>query len=138
MRQVIRKKDMGIVKAGPPGGAVSEIKPDDYLTKVIKYIPSEIVVLYVALIGIANSAIEQLPLPLIHWLIFIVGIIATVLYMWRVAKDNVPQIIISTCAFAVWVFALGGPFVYLSWYNSIYGVLLLPVFTFIVPILGGE
>jgi hypothetical protein len=45
------------------------------------------------------------------------------------------QLGISTIAFVVWVFALGGPFATVSWYQPIYGALLLPIFTFFVPMI---
>ena len=38
------------------------------------------------------------------------------------------QHIISFLSFVVWVFALGGPFLLFSWYNPLYGEILLPVY----------
>ena len=34
--------------------------------------------------------------------------------------------------FAVWVFPPGGPFAWFSWYNALYGAVLLPLLTFAV------
>lgn len=136
MRLVVTKKNVNVVQAKSPGAI---LKPDDYLTKLIKYIPSEVVALYIALYGIASAAKEEISFVFISWLIFVIGIIGTVLYLWRVAKvSHCLQLIISTIAFVVWVFALGGPFSSLPWYHPVYGALLLPVYTFFIPIIIGD
>jgi hypothetical protein len=120
---------MGITESG---------KIDDYLTRLLKYIPAETVAIWTVLSGIiigAGSAIATEP---VMWLIFIAIAILTPLYLWRITKvTNGLQIGISTVAFVVWVFALGGPFALYTWYNPIYGALLLPIVTFAIPIVQG-
>ena len=54
----------------------------------------------------------------------------------RVSKKA--QLAISTLAFAVWVFSLGGPFQSFSWYNPFYGSVLLPLYTFGISALKVE
>ncbi len=136
MRQVVTQKNINLVQAKSPGAT---LKPDDYLTKLVKYIPSEVVALYITLYGIASAAKEEISFTFISWLIFVIGILGTALYLWRVAKvSDWLQLIVSTIAFVVWVFALGGPFSSLSWYHPIYGALLLPVYTFFIPIIVGK
>ena len=104
---------------------------DKYKDRLLKYIPGEVVALYVTLTGIAATAANA---P--HWLgwaIFAVGVVATWVYL-RFAldvRDRLQQFI-STLSFCIWVFALGGPFKDLAWYQPIFGALLLPVFTFFV------
>jgi hypothetical protein len=39
-------------------------------------------------------------------------------------------------AFAVWVFALGGPFAALSFYHSIYGSLVLVLYTLLIGLVN--
>jgi hypothetical protein len=109
-------------------------KPDDYVTKLLKYIPAEVIALYITLDALARSSGEtQLQL---YWLIFAFGIVVTPLYLWRIQKvHKVLQLLISTVAFFVWVFAMGGPFVHLDWYNPLYGGMLLPSYTFLIPII---
>jgi hypothetical protein len=55
-------------------------------------------------------------------------------------QPNMPpaitQAVIATGAFAVWVFALGGPFATTSWYDSIYGALVLIAFTLVIGLLN--
>jgi len=71
----------------------------------------------------------------VHWGIFIFGIAGTYLYLWRVEKvKKQTQLLISMAAYCVWVFASGGPFVHVSWYDPIYGGLLLPIYTFLIAI----
>ena len=139
MRLVLTSKNIDLVQAKLPQEEREKVKPDDYLTKILKYIPSEVVVLYITLYGVASAAKTEIPFGLITWLIFVVGVLGTVLYLWRIAKVNDrSQIFISTGAFVVWVFALGGPFSSLSWYHPVYGALLLPIYTFFIPIFVGK
>ena len=111
-------------------GAAEE-KPDGYKERLFKYIPGEVVALYLGLVAVVRAASDA-P-PLLEWLIFIVGVVATPYYMYTSQKVRSRfQLAISTAAFAVWVFALGGPFAQLGWYQPVYGGLLLPIFTFFI------
>jgi hypothetical protein len=121
--------------AGEAGGTV-----DTYTDKLIKYIPADIVAGWTAVNGmIAGRDADQQATLL--WIVFIFGLVITPLWIARVTgrsgmKPARTQIVISTIAFVVWVFALGGPFAGLSWYDPIYGSLLLVGFTFVVPIIN--
>lgn len=43
----------------------------------------------------------------------------TPLYLWRFQKVRKRlQLALSSVAFVIWVFGMGGPFSYLSWYGS--------------------
>lgn len=139
MRLVLTNHNINKVRASLPDEEKEKVKPDDYLTRIIKYIPAEVVALYITLHGIASSAKTGIPFELISWIIFTVGILGTVLYLWRVGNVNDKlQISISTGAFIVWVFALGGPFSSLSWYHPLYGALILPIYTFFIPVILGR
>ncbi len=136
MRSVLTPKNIDRARARLPEAERDKVKPDDYLAKLIKYIPSEVVALYITLYSIASASKKEIPFEFIVWFIFILGIIGTILYLRRVAKViDWSQIFISTIAFVVWVFALGGPFSLLSWYHPVYGALLLPIYTFFIPII---
>jgi len=109
----------------------SEKSGDTYRDRLFKYIPAEVVTLYLALNATLASA-GNTP-QWLHWVIIIVGLIGTPFYLWFAQKVRVRlQLIISTVAFLVWVFALGGPFTEISGYKPVYGALLLPIFTFFV------
>lgn len=139
MRQIVTFRDIAApsVKAMGLGGAPQQ--PDDYFSRLIKYIPSEVVALYIALYGMASAAKADIPFEAISWLIFAVGIVGTALYIWRVAKvRDKAQVAISTGSFMVWVFALGGPFAGMPWYHPVYGSMLLLVYTFFIPMFAGK
>lgn len=109
-------------------------KPDDYSGRLLKYIPAEVVALYVALDTVIRSS-PKFPIA-VYWSVFVFCVIATYLYLWRVQKVRKGlQLHISAIAFCVWVFALGGPFAHLSWYDPIYGGLLLPMYTFLAALI---
>lgn len=109
----------------------ADVHPDTYLTRLMKYLPGEVVALYIALDAILRS-VQQTSVAL-HWTVFVLCVAATYWYLWRVAKvSKQTQLAISVAAFCVWVFALGGPFEYLAWYEPHHGALLLPVYTFFI------
>jgi hypothetical protein len=116
--------------------AASAPQADKYLDRVIKYIPSEIVGAWIALTGIIASAAAG-PTTVVLWVVFAIGVILTPIYIWRQTsepgkKAAITQIVISACAFIVWVFALGGPFAGLGFYQPWLGSVVLIVFTLIV------
>jgi hypothetical protein len=139
MRTVITNKNIDLVKARVPRGEGEQVTLDDYKSKLLKYIPGEVVTLYILIFGFAEGAKDLIPFKLVAWIIFGVGILGTILYLWRIEKVKIwSQLLISAIAFAVWVFALGGPFITLSWYQSVFGAILLPIYTFFIPIIGGK
>lgn len=130
-REVIR----GV--AAPVGVLSTQSPPDTYKDRLLKYIPGEVIVLWGTLATvIEQSTIEaNLKLP-IHWGVFAVLLIATPFYQYRILNVRFPkQLAIATVAFAIWVFYLGEPFAStFLWYNPLYGAILLPLFTFLVPL----
>ena len=115
-------------------------KSDSYSDRLMKYIPTEVIALYLTFDTIIRSSSGgSTSSNLIYWIIFFFCFIGTILYFIRMEKvRSVVQIIISVGAFAVWVFALGGPFLEFSWYNTLYGALLLPAYTFLIPLIEPE
>lgn len=110
---------------------------DSYPSKIIKYIPSDIVAAWVAATNIMKSDTE-LANP-IWWIALGIGIVLTA--AWTLKQTQVPgkppaitQTIISTIAFVVWVFALGEPFSSLSFYRYSYASLILILYMLIVPL----
>ena len=109
-------------------------EPDKYTSRLLKYIPAEVIALYLTLDALIRTS-EQLPIS-VYWIVFVVCLVLTYFYLHRVEKvDKNIQLLISVVAFCVWVFAIGGPFVYLNWYQPIYGGLLLPTYTLLVAII---
>ncbi len=108
--------------------------PDGYAARLLKYIPSEVIALYLTLTSLLKSSVDT-GSPL-EWIVFAFGIIVTPLYLWRIQKVHKPlQLVISTGAFAAWAFALGGPFASLSWYAPAYGGVLVSIYTFLIPVI---
>jgi len=97
---------------------------EDYLGRVAKYIPAEIVGLYLATSGMVPlDASTGQPRRLALWIVFFLNFAFVPLYFWfATTRDNqkplIPQIILASIAFPVWVFAIGGPFRSFPWYEG--------------------
>jgi len=128
------------IPAAPPPPPAIPPTIDTYTDKLLKLIPAESVALYLTLQGIILSgAAESTNLDTWLWFILIVGLIGTALYQWRILKIvKVAQLTVSTAAFGVWVFALGGAFATLSWYEPFIGSLVLVIFTFFAPLINPD
>lgn len=148
-RNIITKRDIKLMEASASAAAnvggvgvraqTSKQQPDSYETKLMKFIPGEIVSFYVALDAVVKTSTHGAgETQEAYWFIFIVCLIGTPLYLWKVGKAHKAlQLFISTFAFAVWIFALGGPFESIDWYQShkLYPALTLPIFTFFVAMI---
>jgi hypothetical protein len=108
-----------------------------YFGRLIKMIPAEILALYVAIAPLAaeQHIALQLSIPLVCLgLVILSRTLGT-----RRAPDNVKidpwTVVISSVAFAIWVYALGGPFQTLKIYNAVVACILVTVYTTAVPML---
>lgn len=140
-REVVTAND--IKKLYPQGSELkfpaSTITTDGYFDRLFKYIPSELVAGYIFVLGVVKQLTNTSEIRIFQWSLYIVFCLLTPLYLWRVQKVvKLQQHIISLLSFVIWVFALGGPFALCSWYNPVYGAILLPVFTLIVAIIEAE
>jgi hypothetical protein len=160
MRSPISRKDMAAkqldanqnyASAADTANKVSD-EAKDYGEQIAKYIPVEVIAFYLPAIAAATSfnistvATEVSPeYTLVLWIIFIAGIIGSFAYMYRNAhrdlvKENIlnpvmrasVKAIISSFAFFIWAFYLGGPFKDITFQSAI-GVLLILFFTFANP-----
>lgn len=109
---------------------------DGYQDRLLKYIPADINAAWLALTGIVKSA-TTIPQNTVLWILFVILLILTPIWTWHETKQpNKPiaktQIAVSTGAFVVWAFALGEPFDRLSFYQPVYGSILLVLYTLIV------
>ncbi len=112
---------------------------DDYGTRVLKYIPAEVVTVYIAVQAVIAQSGSVEGSGTLLWIAFGFLLALTPVYLWRVMHVTKPlQLVISTLSFAVWVFSLGGPFVSFTWYQPLYGAILLPLYTFAVGIIIPE
>jgi hypothetical protein len=144
-RQVLTQQEILTLKSSAvdAGSRVNEevvpASADNYADRLLKYIPGEIVALYMLVNGLANTLSESSRMEWFHWILFALFCMLTYAYLWRMAGiRKVQQLIISVVAFVVWVFALGGPFALYSWYDPLYGQILLPLYTFAIAIVEAE
>lgn len=109
---------------------------DGYQDRLLKYIPADVNAAWLALTGIVKSATD-IPQNTVLWILFVVLLILTPIWTWYNTSEPkkppaITQIVVSTGAFFVWVFASGEPFTSLSFYRSAYGAILLILYTLIV------
>jgi len=91
--------------------AVTAPTKDDYLSRLAKYIPAEVVGLYVAMVAVAPTTNPHH--STIMWVIFFLNAALVPIYMWIVTSREGKrplrlQIVLASLAFPVWVFAMGG------------------------------
>jgi hypothetical protein len=143
-RQIITLKDLKVEENGGETAKVRAnqtltVTKDGYFDRLFKYIPAELVAGYIFVSGAASGLTDQSESLILKWILFSVFCVLTPLYLWKVQKViRIQQHIISLLSFAVWCFALGGPFASFGWYDPVYGQVLLPVFTLIVAIWEAE
>lgn len=126
--RVIRQKDTN---------QQTDLNPDPYFQKVVKYIPGEIVAFYLVFNQFAlNEGTYS------FLILFLIAIILTPLYKYFGLKDQaniltIPwfQIIISTIALVIWIFALEDMKIIIGEYSPFIAALTLAAFTLTTPIL---
>jgi hypothetical protein len=102
----------------------------EFLGKLLKLIPSEIIAAYLAVQGLIPAGSKKWGLTIVS----LVFLIITPLYLRFVQKvERVTQIVISSLSFIVWLYCLGGPFVsfnlYIGWIASV----VLLIWTIFIP-----
>jgi hypothetical protein len=100
-------------------------RDDLYLSRIVKYIPTEVIMAYIASIGFVKTMVGTQQ-RLWSWATAMGLLILTLLWTMRaasVAGQATPTrlAIAATLAFAAWTFATGGP---LSSFNGIRGLLV--------------
>jgi hypothetical protein len=126
----------GAAPATAPGG-VAVPSEDDYLTKVVKYIPPEVLAAYLFMAGVIDSNVTGRHDHAIWLGGLLIGILVlTIPYDLRVLKIvRWSQIAMSVLGIAVYVFAVGGWFASTTWYHQWYASIVVPVFGLVIAIL---
>ena len=140
MRLVITKRNRDALLLDASGRVNQGIPDDSYRERLIKYIPSETIALFIAIYGITyylSGSEEWYPL-MARW-IFIAGILGTLLYLWHAeGVTDLVQLAISTIGFVIWACALGIVTVAsLPFYNAVVAAVLLIVWVFGAPFIKG-
>jgi hypothetical protein len=108
---------------------------DNYGARVAKYIPGEVLSGYVAMSGIVASMDEKKAATKVTaWVVFCLGLVLTPAYLLLLSRLKSAywiQIVIATIAFAIWAYALGGPFKLEGIYSPQIGSLALIAFTLV-------
>jgi hypothetical protein len=119
-----------------PGGVVGPSE-DDYITKLLKYIPIEILGAYLFMQTIVNSNVTTSHAHAIWLLCLLIGAgVLTFAYdRWVLSILRLTQLLMSVLAFAVYVFAMGGWFETTGWYHQWYGSIAVPTFVVLVGII---
>ncbi|HII99529.1 MAG TPA: hypothetical protein HA272_09830 [Methanoregula sp.] len=140
MRLVVTKRNYDAVNTRGPALFGEEIRTDSYRERLVKYIPVEALVLYVAIYGSTYALFAYQPFfsLLARW-ILLAGIAVTLLWLWKIegVTDGI-QLAVSAFGFVAWVFAFGVvPVAELPWYNQVAAALFLPVYVFLTPLIRG-
>ncbi len=122
------------------GGQGTEILPDTYRERLMKYVPVEGLAFFVAVYGSLYAVLAYQPyFPSLARIIVLAGIIVTFLYLWIAeGVSDWVQLGISTVGFIAWVFAFGVvPVAELPWYNQVAAAIFLLAYVFLAPLLEG-
>lgn len=123
---------LSTLEVEPP--AVSVPSADDYLTKLLKYFPLEVLGVYLFLATLIRQNVtgkSELDAWLLGLLVFTV--IVTCLYDFVVLHvKRAIQIIMSGIGIAVYVLASGDWFATTSWYHPWYGTAALPIYALLI------
>ena len=104
----------------------------DYKSKLLKLIPSEIIAAYLVIEGIIPEERKYIGTLILS------GILLALvpLYLKRVYRvRRLGQHIFVMVAFVLWIYSLGGPFRYLNLWEAWIGSSLLILYTLTIPLL---
>jgi hypothetical protein len=112
-----------------------EIKStNEFRSKLLKLIPSEIVAAYMVLQGIIPEDSGKWGLIIVSLVLLII----TPFYLSKFEKvKKASQIAFSTASFVIWVYTLGGPFVFWGVYKPWIASIVLVLWTLIIPLFFG-
>lgn len=130
-------------------GLVEVEKNDDVLTRVAKLVPAEIVAGYIPLVAAAEAIATDSSKRFTFAVgAFFLGLALTPVYLWLTGKPkNWVQklsVVLSTIAFILWAYLLGGPFAmeemgnYLGSYDKQIGSFIVFAFTWVVGLIPFE
>jgi len=117
---------------GPP--AADAQPQDDWLQRLVKYIPAETIAAYIALDNLAKTLSKVSP-HVAEWVVLAGMFVYTWVHMKRVRKvTRSAQIAISLVAFVGWAAGNGGPFESLSFWSPALGSMAVIAVTLIIPL----
>jgi hypothetical protein len=137
-RNIINEADAAaMADAGATPSGITIPSEDDYLTKVVKYVPVEILAAYLFMAGVIDSNVTGNH-DHAMWLggLLIGTVVLTIPYDLRILNIvRWQQVTVSVLGIAVYVFALGGWFATTTWYHQWYASIVVPVFGLLIAVL---
>jgi hypothetical protein len=120
----------------PVTTAAAPTPPDDFKNRLVKLIPSEIVAAYITIQGIIAGAAVSGNKDLLIWIVFLVLLILTPVYLFKITRvRKVEQIVFTTLAFVIWVIATGSPVKEIAGFEAGFiGSILLVLYTTLIPL----
>jgi len=129
------RQQMGAVAAvAVPVPTVTE---DTYKDKLLKYIPADVIAIYLALHSLVPVLPDAAPKKILYWIIFASILLITIPWQRKVAKiGKWSQVWVGFGAFIVWAITVGDPFTHenFAWYYPAYGAMILALYTFLIPL----
>jgi hypothetical protein len=123
--------------------AATQTDTDDYTTRMVKYIPAEVVAFYLAADKLFVKGAEAVNDNIVKtfvdkhlydfsFAVFVIALIGTPIYLRQQATDDEPwvvQAVVSTIAFVIWAYAVQGQ-MFVPLYSSAIAAFMVLVFTF--------
>jgi len=128
------KQQLGLVASTDPVPPVTE---DKYKDRLLKYIPADVIAIYLTLHSFVPMLPDEAPKKVVYWIVFVVILLISIPWQRKIAKiKKWPQVWIGTVAFFIWALSVGHPFTHedFSWYYSVYGSMILALYTFMIPL----
>lgn len=129
--------DLSSTSRGSADGTVTVPTADDYLSKLLKQVPLEIIGAYLVLEGFINTGLMNQPVAL-QWVLavlFFLGVVASYFFTRRVLHVRRQSQLLTTCAsFCIWVYAVGGWFSLVAGYQPWLASCLVVAFAVFVRI----
>ena len=118
--------------------AGDEAPAKEYLEKVAKLIPSEIVAVYLAGVGIIPAIANASVQAYVFWLFLALCTLMTPVYLYRFMRDRTKpksisrrHALISTAAFLFWAYAVSAGVLPSGWHDGAISSLLLLTFSLV-------
>jgi hypothetical protein len=133
-REIIRSEVPSLARIA----AGRQQAPDEYKDRLVKYIPGDVIAIYLTMTTVLSSASHTALQWWLSWVVFGAMAVCTPLYLSAAAKINdTKQIIVSSIAFVVWACSLGAPPfepTHISWWDPVIPAFILPFYTFVIPL----
>lgn len=115
------------------------VPEQDYKSKLLKLIPTEVVAAYLVVHGILldqKILFDDLNVTVqVSWWVFCVLLVLTPTYLRKIygVRDR-RQLTFTAASFVVWVYTIGGPFRLQGWYQPQLAACILVVWTLTIPL----